>query len=130
MTTTNDRDFAREFQQNEIATSAYEAAGRAFTDSIIGNPDAALALELQRMEIQTPLPPVIDEDSERVAWQLQEQENFEQEQHDAEVAQRLFENDDSSSRQNRGRVDQLSKVLQDIERSSPSSTSGVNIKKR
>jgi hypothetical protein len=25
MTATNDRDFAREFQQNEIATSAYEA---------------------------------------------------------------------------------------------------------
>jgi hypothetical protein len=47
MTTTNDKDFARKFQQNEIATSAYEAAGRAFTDSIIGNPDAALALELQ-----------------------------------------------------------------------------------
>jgi hypothetical protein len=125
MTTTNDRDFAREFQQNEIATSAYEAAGRAFTDSIIGNPDAAL--ELKRMEIQTPLPPVIDEDSERVAWQLQEQEHFEQEQHDAEVAQRMSENDDSSSRQNRGRVDQLSNVLQDIERSSPSPTSGVNI---
>jgi hypothetical protein len=69
------------------------------------------------MEIQTPLPPVIDEDSE-----LQEQEDFEQEQHDAEVAQRLSENDDSSSRQNRGRVDQLSNVLQDIERSSPSPT--------
>jgi hypothetical protein len=127
MTTTNDKDFARKFQQNEIATSAYEAAGRAFTDSIIGNPDAALALELQRMEIQTPLPPVIDEDSERVAWQLQEQEHFEQEQHDGEVAQRLSENDDSSSRQNRGRVDQLRNVLQDIERSSPSPTSGVNI---
>ena len=125
MTTTNDRDFAREFQQNEIATSAYEAAGRAFTDSIIGNPNAAL--ELKRMEIQTPLPPVIDEDSERVAWQLQEQEHFEQEQHDAEVAQRMSENDDSSSRQNRGRVDQLSNVLQDIERSNPSPTSGVNI---
>ena len=125
MTTTNDRDFAREFQQNEIATSAYEAAGRAFTDSIIGNPNAAL--ELKRMEIQTPLPPVIDEDSERVAWQLQEQEHFEQEQHDAEVAQRMSENDDNSSRQNRGRVDQLSNVLQDIERSNPSPTSGVNI---
>ena len=125
MTTTNDKDFARKFQQNEIATSAYEAAGRAFTDSIIGNPDAAL--ELKRMEIQTPLPPVIDEDSERVAWQLQEQEHFEQEQHDGEVAQRLSENDDSSSRQNRGRVDQLRNVLQDIERSRPSPTSGVNI---
>jgi hypothetical protein len=60
-------------------------------------------------------------------WQPQEQEDFEQEQHDAEVAQKLFENDDSSSRQNRGRVDQLSTVLQDIERSSPSSTSEVNI---
>ena len=127
MTTTNDKDLARKFQQNEIATSAYEAAGRAFTDSIIGNPDAALALELQRMEIQTPLPPVIDEDSERVAWQLQEQEHFEQEQHDGEVAQRLSENDDSSSRQNRGRVDQLSNVLQDTKRSSPSSTREVNI---
>ena len=80
---------------------------------------------LQR--IHTPLPPVIDEDSERVAWQLQEQEDFEQEQHDAEVAQRLFENDDSSSRQNRGRVYQLSNVLQDTKRSSPSPTSGVNI---
>ena len=125
MTTTNDKDFARKFQQNEIATSAYEAAGRAFTDSIIGNPDAAL--ELKRMEIQTPLPPVIDEDSERVAWQLQEHEHFEQEQHDAEVAQRMSENDDSSSRQNRGRVDQLSNVLQDIERSNTSPTSGVNI---
>lgn len=123
MTTTNDR----EFQQNEIATSAYEAAGRAFTDSIIRNPDAALALELQRMEIQTPLPPVIDEDSERVAWQLQEQEDFELEQHDSEVAQRLSENDDSSNRQNTGRVDQLSSVLQDMERSSPSSlTSGMD----
>jgi thymidylate synthase len=77
--------------------------------------------------MHTQLPPVIDEYSERVAWQLQEQEDFEQEQHDAEVAQRLFENDDSSSRQNRGRVDQLSNVLQDIERSSPSSTSEVNI---
>jgi hypothetical protein len=43
------------------------------------------------------------------------------------VAQRLFENDDSSSRQNRGRVDQLRNVLQDIERSRPSPTSGVNI---
>ena len=40
--------------------------------------------------LHTPLPPVIDEDSERVAWKLQEQEYFEQEQHDAEVAQRLF----------------------------------------
>ena len=127
MTTTNDRDFVKKFQQSEIAPSAYEAAGKAFTDGIIGNPDAALALELQRMEIQTPLPPVIDEDSERVAWQLQEQEHFEQEQHDGEVAQRLSENDDSSSRQNRGRVDKLSNVLQDIERSSPSPTSGVNI---
>ena len=77
--------------------------------------------------MQTPLPPVLDEDSERVARQLQEQEDFEQEQHDAEVAQRLFENDDSSSRQNRGRVDQLSNVLQDIERSSPNSISEVNI---
>ena len=77
--------------------------------------------------IQTPLPPVIDEDSERMEWQPQEQEDFEQEQHDAEVAQKLFENDDSSSRQNRGRVDQLSNVLQDIERSSPSPTSEVNI---
>ena len=77
--------------------------------------------------LQTPLPPVIDEDSERVECQLQEQEDFEQEQHDAQVAQRLFENDDSSGRQNRGRVDQLSNVLQDIERSSPSSTSEVNI---
>ena len=86
-----------------------------------------MALELQRIEMHTPLPPVIDEYSERVAWQLQEQEDFEQEQHDAEVAQRLFENDHSSSRQNRGRVDQLSNVLQDIERSSPSSTSEVNI---
>ena len=86
-----------------------------------------MALELQRIEMHTQLPPVIDEYSERVAWQLQEQEDFEQEQHDAEVAQRLFENDDSSSRQNRGRVDQLSNVLQDIERSSPSSTSEVNI---
>ena len=86
-----------------------------------------MALEVQMIAIQTPLPPVIDEDSERVEWQLQEQEDFEQEQHDAEVAQRLFENDDSSSRQNRGRVDQLSNVLQDIERSSPSSTRGVNI---
>ena len=127
MTTTNDRDSARKFQQNEIATSAYEAAGRAFTDSIIRNPDAVLALELQRIEIQTPLPPVIDEDSERVAWQLQEQEDFEQEQHDAEVAQRLSENNDSSSRQNKGRVDQLSNVLQDIERSNPSPTRRVNI---
>jgi hypothetical protein len=43
------------------------------------------------------------------------------------VAQRLFENDDSSSRQNRGRVYQLSNVLQDTKRSSPSPTSGVNI---
>jgi hypothetical protein len=42
------------------------------------------------MEIQTPLPPVIDEESERVACQLQEQEHFEQEQHDAEVAQRFY----------------------------------------
>ena len=124
MTTTNDRDFAKKFQQSEIATSAYEAAGKAFTDGIIGNPDAALALELQRMEIQTPLPPVIEEDSERVAWQLQEQEHFEQEQHDGEVAQRLSENDDSISRQNRGRVDQLRNVLQ--ERSSPSPTSGMD----
>jgi thymidylate synthase len=49
--------------------------------------------------------------------QDQEQEHFEQEQHDGEVAQRLSENDDSSSRQNRGRVDQLRNVLQDIERS-------------
>jgi thymidylate synthase len=57
-----------------------------------------------------------------VACQLQEQEDFEQEQHDAEVAQRISENDDSSSRQNRGRVDQLRNVLQDIERSSPSPT--------
>ena len=86
-----------------------------------------MALEVQMIVIQTPLPPVIDEDNERVEWQPQEQEDFEQEQHDAEVAQRLFENDDSSSRQNRGRVDQLSNVLQDIERSSPSSTSEVNI---
>jgi hypothetical protein len=37
MTTTNDRDFVKKFQQSEIATSAYEAAGRAFTDGIIGN---------------------------------------------------------------------------------------------
>jgi hypothetical protein len=36
MTTTNDRDFVKKFQQSEIATSAYEAAGRAFTDGIIG----------------------------------------------------------------------------------------------
>jgi hypothetical protein len=43
------------------------------------------------------------------------------------VAQRISENDDSSSRQNRGRVDQLRNVLQDIERSSPSPTSGVNL---
>ena len=86
-----------------------------------------MALELQQIEMHTQLPPVIDEYSERVAWQLQEQEDFEQEQHDAEVAQRLFENDDSSSRQNRGRVNQLRNVLQDIERSSPSSTSEVNI---
>jgi hypothetical protein len=44
MTTTNDRDFVKKFQQSEIAPSAYEAAGKAFTDGIIGNPDAALAL--------------------------------------------------------------------------------------
>ena len=81
-----------------------------------------MALELLQIEMHTQLPPVIDEYSE-----LQEQEDFEQEQHDAEVAQRLFENDDSSSRQNRGRVNQLRNVLQDIERSSPSSTSEVNI---
>ena len=86
-----------------------------------------MALEVQMIALQTPLPPVIDKDSARVECQLQEQEDFEQEQHDAEVAQRLFENDDRSSRQNRGRVDQLSNVLQDIERSSPSSTSKVNI---
>ena len=86
-----------------------------------------MAFEVQMIEIQTPLPSVIDEDSERVEWQLHKEEDFEQEQHDAEVAQRLFENDDSSSRQNRGRVDQLSNVLQDIERSSPNSTSEVNI---
>ena len=86
-----------------------------------------MALEVQMIAIQTPLPPDIGEDSELVECQLQEQEDFEQEQHDAEVAQRLFENEDSSSRQNRGRVDQLSNVLQDIERSIPSSISEVNI---
>jgi hypothetical protein len=48
-----------------------------------------------------------------VACQLQEQEYFEQEQHDAEVAQRISENDDSSSRQNRGRVDQHNIYLND-----------------
>jgi hypothetical protein len=34
-----------------------------------------------------------------VACQLQEQEHFEQEQHDAEVAQRISENNDNGSPQ-------------------------------
>lgn len=126
MATARDREIARSFLQNDIATSAYQGAEKTLTESIFRNPDALLALELQRMEVKTPFPPVIDEDSERVAWQLQEQEQFEQEQHDADVAQRMMAEDQRSHGHHRnGRVDRLGEALEEMERTSPSPT-GMN----
>lgn len=118
----NHDEFAERFLQNEIAASAFEAAQRPFTESIRRNPDAALALKLQKREVQTPLPPIIDEDSERIALQLQEQDYLEQELHDTEVAQRLAEGDRNGwQRQNEDeRVPQLNEALQSMHRPRPS----------
>lgn len=78
--------------QEEIARNVYQAAAQPLTDSIARDQDAALALQLQRMEAASPaLPEVHDDDSERIAWQMQEQEQLEQEHHDATVAQTLGE---------------------------------------
>ncbi|XP_052092839.1 uncharacterized protein LOC127729190 [Mytilus californianus] len=132
----NDDQFTKRFLQNEITASAYEAAQRPFTESIRRNPDAALALKLQKREVQTPLPPIIDEDSELIALQLQEQDHLEQELHDAEVAQRIA---DGWQRQNEdgqvphaneggrvprlndgGRVPRLNEALNSMHRTRPS----------
>ncbi|VDI55595.1 Hypothetical predicted protein [Mytilus galloprovincialis] len=116
-------DFAKRVLQNEIAASAFEAAQRPLTESIRRNPDAALALRLQKREVQTPLPPYIDDDhSAVIALQLQEQEHLEQELHDAEVAQRLAGGDGNGwqRRNEDGRVPQLNEALQGMHRPRPS----------
>ncbi|XP_063424275.1 uncharacterized protein LOC134707998 [Mytilus trossulus] len=116
-------DFAKRILQNEIAASAFEAAQRPLTESIRRNPDAALALRLQKREVQTPLPSYIDDEhSAVIALQLQEQEHLEQELHDAEVAQRLAGGDGNGwQRQNgNGRVPQLNEALQSMHGQRPS----------
>ncbi|CAG2220336.1 RNF38_44 [Mytilus edulis] len=118
-----DDDFAKRVLQNEIAASAYEAAQRPLTESIRRNPDAALALRLQKREVQTPLPPVIAEDhSAVIALQLQEQEHLEQELHDREVAQRLAGGDGNGwqRRNEDGRVPQLNEALHSMHGLRPS----------
>ncbi|XP_071152543.1 E3 ubiquitin-protein ligase ARK2C-like [Mytilus edulis] len=118
-----DDDFEKRVLQNEIAASAYEAAQRPLTESVRRNPDAALALRLQKREVQTPLPPDIDEDhSAVIALQLQEQEHLEQELHDREVAQRLAGGDGNGwQRQNEdGRVPQLNEALHSMHGLRPS----------
>ena len=122
-----DSEFARNFQRDEIANLAYAAAERPFSESIMRDSDAALALQLQRMEIQTPLPPMIDEDSERIAYQIQEEENFEREQHDEFVAHSLAEGEARTNGRNpiRSRVSHLEEALEDMQRDSPSPRSQV-----
>ncbi|XP_052059181.1 E3 ubiquitin-protein ligase RLIM-like [Mytilus californianus] len=63
--------------------------------------DGDFALELQHMELLKPLSSISDNDNERIAWQLQEQDWLEQEQHDADFAQRLVDTDESRHRKRR-----------------------------
>lgn len=108
----NDRDLATQLLQSELTTKAYEAAERPLTSSISGNPDAELALRLQRMEVMTAEPLDVDDaDNERIAMQMYEQELFEQEQHDATVARELENEEMRNHRKSGGRVPNISEAL-------------------